>query len=361
MISVISVILVLGGLIFFHELGHFAVARWLGMGVSTFSLGFGPKLLRRTFGKTEYCLSLVPLGGYVALVGEEDDAELPPGFTEAESFSRRPPWQRLLVVAAGPVANILLAWLLCWGLAFSYGQPHILPNIGALEADSPAAQAGIRPGDTVVAVNGQPVEDWMAMSERIAASKGAPLRMEVSRDGRSETLTVTPRAAVRKTIFGEDEQTWRIGIRASGQTASTELGFGASAMAGAQRTWEMVSLTWTGMVKLVERVVPLDQVGGPIMIAQMVGQQAQEGLGNVLALTALISINLAVLNLLPIPVLDGGHILFCALETIMRRPINRRVRLVTTQAGFFFLIGLMILATFNDVWRIVKDFGGFGG
>ena len=361
MLTVISVILVLGGLIFFHELGHFLVARSLGMGVSTFSLGFGPKLLTRRFGKTDYCLSLVPLGGYVALVGEEEDAELPEGFTEGESFSRRPPWQRLLVVAAGPLANILLAWLLCWGLAFTHGQAYLLPDIGALEEGGPAAEAGLRPGDSVVAINGVPVTDWISMSDNIAASKGAPLRMEVNRDGRNETVTVTPKAATRKTIFGEEEATWRVGIRASGKTASTELGFGQSAVAGAKRTWEMVHLTWTGMVKLVQRVVPLDQVGGPIMIAQMVGQQAQEGLSSVLALTALISINLAVLNLLPIPVLDGGHIVFCALETVMRRPLSQRVRTITTQAGFAFLICLMLLATFNDVWRLFKGWGGFGG
>lgn len=354
-------LLVLGGLIFFHELGHFLVARSLGMGVSTFSLGFGPKLLKHTFGKTEYCLSLIPLGGYVSLVGEEDDAELPEGFSEAESFSRRPPWQRLLVVAAGPLANILMAWVICWILAFSYGQAYILPDIGGVEENGPAAQAGIQAGDTVLAVDGEPVRDWVVMSQRIAASEGRPLRLEVSRGGHSVAYTVTPVAAVRKTIFGEEEKTWRVGIRASGKTANVELGLGQSAVAGAERTWDMVHLTWTGFVKLAQRVVPLDQVGGPIMIAQMVGQQAQEGLANVLALTALISINLAVLNLLPIPVLDGGHILFCALETLLRRPVSRRVRLVTTQAGFAFLIGLMVLATFNDVWRIIKGFGGFGG
>lgn len=361
MLSIIAVLLVLGGLIFFHELGHFVVARAFGIGVSTFSLGFGKKLFKRTIGKTEYCLSLVPLGGYVSLVGEEDEADMPKGFTAAENFSRRPPWQRLLVVAAGPVANIVLAWFICWGLAFHYGQTHVLPHIGALEDGGPAQSAGIRAGDTIIAINGEAVEDWIAMSKAIAASQGASLRVEVQQGARSTIVTVTPVMAVRKTIFGEDERTWRIGIRASGQTANTDLGFWESAGAGFSRTWEMLHLTWMGIVKLVQRVVPLDQVGGPIMIAQMVGQQAQAGLAQVLALTALISINLAVLNLLPIPVLDGGHIVFYTLETIMRRPLSRRIRIVTTQVGFALLITLMLLATFNDVWRIVKDIGGFGG
>lgn len=360
MTTVIYSLLVLGGLIFFHELGHFLMARSFGMGVSTFSLGFGPKLLKRQWGKTEYCLSAVPLGGYVELVGQDDD-ELPEGFTPEESFSQRPPWQRLLVVAAGPVANILLAWILCWGLAFSYGQAHLLPQIGSIEAESPAAKAGVEAGDMVVAINGAPVTEWIAMSKLIAASQGNPITLEVARSSGNRMLTLTPQEGIRKTVFGEDERTWRIGIRASGKAATTDLGFTEAAVAGAKRTWEMAELTWMGFVKLAQRVVPLDQVGGPIMIAQMVGQQADEGLSNVLALTALISINLAILNLLPIPVLDGGHIVFYTLETIFRRPLPKRVRDITTQAGFFLLIGLMVLATFNDVWRIIKDFGGFGG
>lgn len=368
MITIISVILVLGGLIFFHELGHFAVARAFGMGVSTFSLGFGPKLWGRTYGKTEYRLSAIPLGGYVALVGEEDGAELPAGFTSEESFNRRAPWQRLLVVAAGPFANFLLAWFLCWGLAFAYGQAEILPNIGEVQENSPAAHGGLQAGDTVISINGTPIADWQAMSAAIAATKGAPMSVDVARDtdqhSEQITLRLIPQSAMSKTIFGEEQQTWRIGVRSSGKHRSIELGFLESAGAGAKRTWEMVALTWMGFVKLAQRVVPLDQVGGPIMIAQMVGQQASEGLPSVLALAALISINLAVLNLLPIPVLDGGQIVFCALETVMRRPLGQRFREYTMKAGWMFLMGLMVLATFNDVWRLVKGwsiFAGFGG
>ncbi|WP_300923648.1 site-2 protease family protein, partial [uncultured Desulfovibrio sp.] len=152
--TILAVIIVLGGLIFFHELGHFAVARALGMGVSTFSLGFGPKILTRKVGKTEYALSLVPLGGYVALVGESDEADIPEGFTPAESFARRPAWQRLLVVAAGPAANILLAWLLCWALAFGWGVPVLQPVVGAVTAESPAARAGLLPGDRILSIDG---------------------------------------------------------------------------------------------------------------------------------------------------------------------------------------------------------------
>lgn len=396
LITVIAVSLVLGGLIFFHELGHFAVARSLGMGVSTFSLGFGPKILKHKWGKTEYALSLVPLGGYVALVGEQDDSELPEGFTKEESFSLRPAWQRLLVVAAGPVANMLLAWLLCWILAFGWGTPQLLPQVGGLVENGPAAKAGIQAGDTIVSIDGQAINDWEDMTHAIARSDGQPLSIVLQRPAKiaatapeSEsrarqdaapaapaegdaasvqggtpaamlTVEVKPEMSVRKTIFGEDEKAWLVGIRNTGAVRLVEHGFWGSAAAGAAQASDMLALTWKSFVKLVERVVPLDQVGGPIMIMQMVSKQAHEGIAGVLALAALISINLGVLNLLPIPVLDGGQIVFCLWEMIFRRPINARVQEYAMRAGLALLVGLMLLATYNDIWRIVKGAGWFG-
>lgn len=371
--TIVAVIIVLGGLIFFHELGHFAVARALGMGVSTFSLGFGPKILTRKAGKTEYALSLVPLGGYVALVGESDEADIPEGFTPAESFALRPAWQRLLVVAAGPTANILLAWLLCWALAFGWGVPVLQPVVGAVNAESPAARAGLAPGDRILSIDGKSMESWEAMSAAIAASDGRPLRLEVLRPappaaesagphptrdaagaGHVITLELTAERASRTTIFGERETAWLIGVRAGGSVSAEPQGFWRAALAGADQTWNMVSLTWQSFVKLAQRVVPLDQVGGPIMIAQMVGEQAHQGLAGLLALTALISVNLGILNLLPVPVLDGGQIVFCLIEILFRRPVPPKAQEIATRVGLFLLVGLMVLATFNDIWRIFK-------
>ncbi|SCM73759.1 site-2 protease family protein [Desulfovibrio sp. 86] len=402
LITIIAVSLVLGGLIFFHELGHFAVARSLGMGVSTFSLGFGPKILKRTWGKTEYALSLVPLGGYVALVGEQEDSELPEGFTREESFSLRPAWQRLLVVAAGPVANMLLAWLLCWILAFGWGTPLLLPQVGGLVENGPAAKAGVQAGDTIVRIDGQPIVAWDDMTRAIARSNGQPLSVVLERphkaavngaegeDGQSTapagtsgaettanttadaasgqgnlppsimTVEIRPEMSVRKTIFGEDEKAWLVGIRNTGAVRLVQHGFWGAAAAGASQASDMLALTWKSFVKLVERVVPLDQVGGPIMIMQMVGKQAHEGIAGLLALAALISINLGVLNLLPIPVLDGGQIVFCLWEMIFRRPVNARVQEYAMRAGLALLVALMLLATYNDLWRIVKSAGWFG-
>ena len=187
--TIIAVVVVLGGLIFFHELGHFAVARGLGMGVSTFSLGFGPKILKYRKGKTEYALSLVPLGGYVALVGESDPKDIPEGFTEKESFALRPAWQRLLVVAAGPAANILLAWLLCWTLALGWGTPVLLPQVGGVVQNGPADKAGIQPGDTIVSINGAAVANWQAMADGYMASH-KDVTIEMVDLGSSDYMTV---------------------------------------------------------------------------------------------------------------------------------------------------------------------------
>ena len=378
--TVIAVVIVLGGLIFFHELGHFAVARGLGMGVSTFSLGFGPKILKYKKGKTEYALSLVPLGGYVALVGESDPEDIPEGFTEEESFALRPAWQRLLVVAAGPAANILLAWLLCWALAFGWGTPVLLPQVGAVVQNGPADKAGMQPGDTILSIDGHAVDNWQAMADAIARSNGKTLSLVISRPdmapqadaetkadevaqpgpGLEISVDLTPERSTRKTIFGEEETAWLIGIRNSGAVRLVEHGFSSAAMAGAHQTGDMVSLTWQSFVKLAERVVPLDQVGGPIMIVQMVGKQAHEGIAGLLALSALISINLGILNLLPIPVLDGGQIVFNLWEIIFRRPLNAKVQDYAMRIGIAMLAALMLLATYNDLWRIIKSTGWFG-
>ena len=378
--TVIAVVVVLGGLIFFHELGHFAVSRGLGMGVSTFSLGFGPKILKYRKGKTEYALSLVPLGGYVALVGESDPKDIPEGFTEKESFALRPAWQRLLVVAAGPAANIILAWLLCWTLALGWGTPVLLPQVGGVVQNGPADKAGIQPGDTIVSINGAAVANWQAMADAITQSNGKTLAVTLSRpdmapqaddqtradeaaqpeQGMIISVELTPERSTRKTIFGEEESAWLIGIRNSGAVRLVQHGFADAAIAGAGQTADMVSLTWQSFVKLAERVVPLDQVGGPIMIMQMVGKQAHEGLAGLLALAALISINLGILNLLPIPVLDGGQIVFCLWEIIFRRPLNARLQDYAMRAGIALLVALMLLATYNDLWRILKNTGWFG-
>lgn len=354
--SAIAIILVLGGLIFFHELGHFSVARAFGVGIRTFSLGFGPALYKFKRGRTEYKLSAIPLGGYVSMVGEspDDDINSPENqeFTEADSFVRRKPWQRMCIVAAGPVANLLLAFLIYWALFFANGQFQLLPEVGNIRPDSPAAVAGIQKGDSITSISGVQIHYWEDISKNIAKSQGKELNIVVQRDGKNMAFNVTPSLLSRKNIFGEDEKTYLIGIQAAGKTEKIELGLVGSAPAALEQTWDMTVLTVEGFIKLIERVIPAETVGGPIMIAQLVSQQAEQGIVAVLALAALISINLGVLNLLPIPVLDGGHLVMLIYEMIVGKPVPAKVMDYSIRVGIFLLLTLMVWATFNDVRRL---------
>lgn len=352
--SAIAVILVLGLLIAFHEFGHFLLARLQGIGVSTFSLGFGPRIWSTRKGQTEYRLSAIPLGGYVQLVGETPDAELPRGFSPRESFSLRPPWQRILVVLAGPVFNFLLAWFIYWGIFWAQGQTELLPHIGGLQDSSPAAEAGLAPGDLVTSIDGVPLSTWQELASSIQENTGQEMVFVVENNGTSRTLTINPHIQERTTIFGETVQVPMVGIIASGETRSIALGPVAAAGAGVRQTWALIKLTVEGLVKMVERIIPVDTIGGPIMIAQMVGEQAHKGFVDLLALTALISINLGLLNLLPIPVLDGGHVIFFTIEAIIGRPLDQDLQQTVTKFGLAFLLGLMGLAIYNDISRIVQ-------
>lgn len=351
--SAIAILLVLGALIFFHELGHFLVARVFGMGVQAFSLGFGPRLTGFRSGKTDYRLSAIPLGGYVQLVGEAAGEPLPEGFEDKESFSQRPPWQRILVVAAGPVFNFVLAWAIYTGLLWFHGQQELLSVVGAVQAETPAQAAGVQAGDRILSVNGQPIRYWFDLAEAIRVSQGKPMALTLERESGQVELLVTPKLLKRKTIFGEEVMAPMIGVVASGETESIPLGPRSAFLAGLDQTWAVISLTFEGLVKMVERVIPLDNIGGPIMIAQMVHKQSEAGFSNVLALTALISINLGLLNLLPIPVLDGGHILFCTIEMVIRRPVTVRIQQIAVRLGVAFLLGLMALAVYNDIARLL--------
>lgn len=354
--SAIAIILVLGGLIFFHELGHFGVARAFGVGIRTFSLGFGPALYKFKRGRTEYRLSAIPLGGYVSMVGESPDDDINStenqDFTEEDSFVRRKPWQRMCIVAAGPVANLLLAFLIYWVLFFAQGQLQLLPDVGKIRPDSPAAVAGIEPGDTVRTIADTPIKYWEDISAAIAKSEGKELAIVVDRNGKQLTFNVTPSLLSRKNLFGEEEKTYLIGVQAAGKTEKIDLGVIDSFTAAGEQSWSMIKLTALGFVKLIERVIPAETVGGPIMIAQLVSQQAEQGLVAVLALAALISINLGLLNLLPVPVLDGGHIVMLVYEMIVGKPVPPKVMDYSIRVGIFLLLTLMVWATFNDVRRL---------
>jgi regulator of sigma E protease len=354
--SIIAAVVGLGVLIVFHEFGHFLFAKLSGVGVLTFSVGFGPKLWVKKKGETEYALSAFPLGGYVKMVGEDPEEEVKAVDLE-RSFAHKSLLKRTAIVAAGPGFNLLLAVFLLMLVFLFYGVPVLSNLVGAVEPDSPAAQAGIQKGDRIIAVNNQTVTAWEDLSSAIKQSGGQPLALRIQRTGQETTVAVQPRKKEVKNIFGELKEDWMIGI---GSQVSIEKGDPGLAISKAfVQTYEYSKLTLVGLYKMITREVSPRNLGGPILIAQMAGQQAQEGIGSYLAFLAVLSINLGVLNLLPVPVLDGGHLFFFAIEAIIRRPVSLKYREKAQQVGIFLLLLLMIFAFANDIFRLFeKQVGG---
>lgn len=355
MLSIVSAVVVLGILIFVHELGHFIFAKLFKVGVEKFSLGFGPKLLGKKVGETEYLISAFPLGGYVKMVGEGTDGELSEE-DKGRSFAEKSPLQRIAIVAAGPTFNLLFAWFV-FILLFLLGVPAATTKIGEVVKEKPAARAGVIAGDVVTSVNGKSVSRWEEMAAEIAASKGASLLIEVKRGDQVKTFKILPETRTGKNLLGETVTSPMIGVVASGDTVIDRFGPGEALVKGSLQAWNVTKLTILSLVKIVERAVPLDTIGGPIMIAKMAGQQAEAGGVSFLAFMALLSVNLGVLNLLPIPILDGGHLVFYLWELVFRRPVSQRAREIAQQVGLALLIGLMVLAFYNDIARYIVGQG----
>jgi regulator of sigma E protease len=349
--SAFAFLVVLGILIFFHEFGHFLVARLFRVGVEKFSLGFGPRLLGKKIGITDYRLSLVPLGGYVKMVGEEPDEDLDPQLIPL-SFTHKHVLKRILIVFAGPFFNVLLAVLIFWVIALSSGIMILKPSVGSVKDGSPASLAGFKPGDLVTAINGVAVETWEAMADRITHSNGKPLEITVERPGGTVVLQATPELVKSKNLLGEDIKRYVIGIGTAGETTSQKLNFFQAAKESLRQTYSIVELMVMIVAKLITGSISIDTVGGPIMIAQMAGDQAKAGISSLFQFIAVISVNLAVINLLPIPILDGGHLLFFGIEALKGRPVNLKVREIAQQVGMVILIMLMILVFYNDITRL---------
>ena len=349
--SLFAFVVVLGVLIFFHELGHFLVARLFGVGVEKFSLGFGPRILGKKVGMTDYRISAVPLGGYVKMVGEDPTSELDPADIPF-SFTHKHVVKRMLIVAAGPFFNFLLAALVFFGIFIISGTYILKPSVGKVEADTPAYIGGLREGDLITAIDGVPVSSWEEMAAIIRESSGRTLLFSVRRAGEPLDREITPISRTSKNIFGEDIPRYIIGIASAGDVENRDLGFFESITESIKQTYNISKLTIVSIGKMIQGTISSKNLGGPIMIAEMAGQQAKEGAASFVFFIALLSINLAIINFLPIPVLDGGHILFFLIEALTGRPVNVRMREIAQQAGIFILIMLMIFVFYNDITRI---------
>jgi len=352
--NIVSLIIVLGVLIFAHEFGHFIVAKILGVGVEKFSLGFGPRIFGKKIGMTDYRISAIPLGGYVKMVGEAPDSELDESMI-ALSFSHKSVLKRSLIVLAGPAFNFFLSVAIFFGFFEISGLPIMQPEVGSVQEGMPAYVAGVQAGDRIVAVDGEPVTQWDEMAEIITQRGGSTLEFELLRDDTIISLRITPKQVPSQNIFGEKIDKYVIGITASGEFTIERLNPIEAVVEGVLQTWQIAKLTVLSVGKILAGTLSAKTIGGPIMIAQLAGEHAKAGMANFIFFIALLSVNLGILNLLPIPVLDGGHLMFFFFEAVTRKPVNLKMREVAQQIGIFVIILLMVFVFYNDIARVLFD------
>ncbi|MBF0610998.1 MAG: RIP metalloprotease RseP [Magnetococcales bacterium] len=353
--TVFWAIIALGLLIFVHELGHFLVARLMGVRVLVFSLGFGPTLWSRVGESgTEYRIASVPLGGYVKMLGEGDDETPLTDENLSYSFSHKSVGARSAIIFAGPLGNFLFA-LVAMIVIHLNGVDIIPPVIGKLSTDMPAIQAGVQVGDRIVAIDGHPVERWETLKELISNAQNDMLQLTITRDGKELEIALRPVVKELPNIFGEPTRMSVIGISPARETERIVFPPWQAVVEGSIATWRIMDLTVQGIWKLLTRVVPADQIGGPILIAEMAGKAAEVGATSFLYFLAFVSINLGILNLLPIPVLDGGHLLFNIIEIVKGSPADAKTRDYAIRVGIALMLGLMTFALYNDLFRLLSD------
>jgi regulator of sigma E protease len=344
----------LGVLIFVHEFGHFLVAKLLRVRVEVFSLGFPPKLISKQIGETDYRISVVPLGGYVKLLGENPHDEVPPELLPY-SFLHRPLWQRTSIVLAGPAFNFFFAVISLF-LVFAFaGLPYMPTEIGRVVADSPAERAGLQAGDTIIEVDGTPVQRWDELSSQIRSYAGQPLTFTVKRGDQQLKFRLAPEKKEGVNIFGQKIEAYQIGVASSERLATEEVGPFQAMQEGLFYSIRIAALTVQSIYKLIAREISMDTLGGPIMIAQVAGKQAEMGLTNLIQFMAVLSVNLTLLNLLPIPVLDGGHLFFFFLEAVRGKPLALKHREMAQALGMVLILTLMVLVFYQDIMRLLSQ------
>ncbi|MEO8194177.1 MAG: M50 family metallopeptidase [Gemmatimonadales bacterium] len=380
MVAWLAPIFVFGLVVFVHELGHFLAAKAVGVYTPRFSIGFGRALWKKRWGETEYVIAALPVGGYVRMASKDDEATAfieggtenavtkvathgepldpeammpfgPKPIPADRWFESKPLWARLMILLSGVTMNIVLALVVTTGMFVHYGDPYLTTKADSLYADRPGAMAGLQRGDSIVSINGIPV-DWEALVRKVSGSAGVPLTFEVMRAGERRTLSITPG---RDTAFNPStskvDTIGRIGVIPA--QSARPIGYGEAVVAGWRTTWRMAGSVIDALHGLATRRVSASELGGPIMIAQASVQAARGGAEQLLFLIALISANLAVFNLLPIPVLDGGQIIVAVLEGIKGKAFSVRTREYILRAGLFAVLLLFALVTYNDIRRLV--------
>ncbi|NVE94412.1 RIP metalloprotease RseP [Altererythrobacter lutimaris] len=348
---IIGFLAVLGPLVTLHELGHYLVGRWFGVGADAFSIGFGKEIAGWTDKRgTRWKLSAIPLGGYVQFRGDMNAASMPDAEKAAEpgTFQAAALWKRALIVFAGPAMNILITLVIFATFNLTYGKVEADNSIARFSEDSPAQMAGLEVGDEIIAIDGEAVENFQDIGSRVLMFPGEQISVTIERDGNTEVIPLTIGEVVETDQFGNESRIGRIGIY-SGEPKVTPVGpVEAVTLAGAQ-SWGLVEMMVTGIKQIVLGDRSIKELGGPIKIAKYSGEQLSLGLLSFVSFAALISLNLAFINLLPIPALDGGHLAFYAAEAVRRKPVGPRGQEWAYRVGISMVLVLMVVVTVNDL------------
>jgi regulator of sigma E protease len=364
---IVPFLFVLTVVVFFHELGHFLVARWAGVKVLTFSLGFGPELagFNDRHG-TRWRISAVPLGGYVKFFGDDSEASTPDLETlgnmtaeeQAGSFHHKRVGPRAAIVAAGPIANFLLAIVIFAGMSLYFGKPSSIPRVDVVQADSVAASSGFQVGDVVVSIDGTAIESFADMQRIVSTSAGSKLKFRVKRDGALVTLSATPALKEMKDIFGNSHRIGVLGIQYNAQPSDPKtkpVGYAESLKIGVEQVWFIVDGTFKFVGSLFVGAGSTGDLGGPLRIAQLSGQAASLGFQFLLQLCAALSVSIGLLNLFPVPLLDGGHLLFYSVEAVRGRPLSVRAQEMGSRIGLGLVLMLMVFVTYNDILHLTAS------
>lgn len=345
----ITFLLVLSFLVFFHELGHFLAAKFFGVKVHTFSIGFGKQIYSKYWKGTTWQIALIPLGGYVKMKGQDDSN---PALIEdgEDSYNAKKPWQRIIILFAGPFANFILAAILYFIIALS-GANTWAAQVGSVQENSPAFIADIKPNDEIIRINDIDIKSWEEIGKVITTTQGA-LQFFIKRDNQVLIKTINPEISDSQNMFRENIKKRMIGISPNGKVITLDLSFSQSLVFAYEKTIFASTVIFQGVQKLISGIVPTSEIGGVISIGKVISDASESSIIALLTITALISVNLGVLNLLPIPALDGGHIMFNLYEMIVRKKPSDRVFVFLTIMGWMILGSLMLLGIYNDINRI---------
>lgn len=355
-LTIVAFALVIGPLVFLHELGHYLAGRLFGVKADEFSIGFGREILGVTDRRgTRWKFGWLPLGGYVKFAGDMDPASRAdpawlalPAEERARTFQAKPIWQRAIIVAAGPVTNFLIAIVILGGFAVAYGDLRTPPVVGGVEPGSAAAAAGLARGDKVVAIGGHAVETFNDMVSYVIIRPGETVRLDYLRGSEARSATLTIGTRTERDRFGNEPRMGRLGI-ASVPPVLVPVSPLEAPVVAVQRTGEQLSMMSEVIGQIITGRRPVKELGGPLSIAKVSGEQLSLGIASFVSLIALVSINLGFINLLPVPMLDGGHLLFYAIEAVRRRPIEARVQEWAFRGGLAAVLALMLMVTFNDL------------